>query len=177
MPNFTFMNHHQLDLMKAALPYLAPRMQKSINVMSIAEELVSTIQSPQPTPELSAMSLSSGNASMEDILSQIKPVCNRQEQELIDNMVNVMKMQKLFQGYSSFMATRQAANLANTVSAAEGKTDGAQNNTHSQNFGNQSHSGFGGSQDTLMEFLMSQLAPEQKSNFENISMVLNSLNN
>lgn len=94
---------------------------------------------------------------MEDILLQLKNAGTKKEQETIDNMINILKMQKLLQGYRSFMQTKQAAQ-----------------NTQSPNASGQTS---GGSSDTLMEFLMSQLSPEQKSNFENINMVLNAMNN
>lgn len=157
MPNHEFINHHTLELMKSILPYMNPRIQKSIEVASKAEELMNTFHSPAPAGELSAMSLSGGGFEMEDILLQLKNAGTKKEQETIDNMINILKMQKLLQGYRSFMQTKQAAQ-----------------NTQSPNASGQTS---GGSSDTLMEFLMSQLSPEQKSNFENINMVLNAMNN
>lgn len=160
MPN-QFINHHTLDLMKTVMPYMHPRMQKSIEVISKAEEFMDTFHSPAPEGQLSAMSLNSGGVDIEDILLQLKSASTKNEQDTIDNMINIMKMQKLLQGYRSFMQAKQAAQ--NTQSKGQPSAASGQAPQNSQ--------------DTLMEFLMSQLSPEQKSNFENINMVLNAMNN
>lgn len=148
-----FINHHSLELMKAALPYMHPRMQKSVEVMSKAEELMSMVQTPGPSSDLSAMSFqATAPASIEDVLLQIKSVGTKREQEMIDNMTNILRMQKMMQSYRSFMNMKKLSSPGNTSPTGSS------------------------SQDTMMEFLLSQLTPDQKSNFENISIVLNAMN-
>ncbi len=155
MPKPDFFNHHNLDLLKVALPYMNPRIQKSVEVLTKADEFVSTMQSPGPSSELSTMSISSNPPDLEEILLQLKPVSNKKEQDLIDNMSNVLKMQKMLQSYRSFTRAAQASGSDNT--------SGSSNSVFSQ--------------DMMTQFLLSQLSPEQKSNFENINVVLNSMNN
>lgn len=147
MANTNFLNHHNIELMKAALPYLPPSAQKSVEVVSKAEELVNTLSSPAPEGDLSAASLSGQHMDMEGMLMQMRGICNKREQEMIDNMLNIVKMQRLLQGYRSFVTTSQHSDKAP-----------------------------GSSQDTLMEFLMSQLSPDQKSTFENMNLVFNTMN-
>lgn len=149
MPRQEFINHHSLDLLKAALPYMHPRIQKSVEVLSMADEFINMIQTPEPSSDLSTMSISSSPPDMEEILQQLKSVSNKQEQDMIDSMSGIIKMQKMMQNYRSFMT-------ANPVSALGAGSS---------------------SQDTMMQFLMSQLSPEQRSNFENMSAILNAMNN
>ncbi|MEG1459200.1 MAG: hypothetical protein RSB37_00875 [Acetivibrio sp.] len=148
MANQEFMNHHSLELLQAALPFMTPSIQKSIEVVSKAEEFMETIRSPNPSSELSAMSLSSDSMNLEDMLLQMKNVGNKKEQESMDNMINFIKMQKMFQSYRTFMSTKQDSDASS-----------------------------GSSKDSMTEFLLSQLTPEQRSNFENINIVLNAMNN
>lgn len=149
MPNQGFINHHSLELLKAALPYMNPQIQKSVEVVTKADEFINMLQSPGPSSDLSTMSISPDQMNFEDVLQQLKAVSNKNESEMLDNVTNLLKMQKMIQSYRSFMNTKQ---------------------TSSQNASTNS-------QDTMMEFLLSQLTPEQKSNFENINIVLNAMNN
>ncbi|MFA9462721.1 MAG: hypothetical protein ACERKN_00355 [Velocimicrobium sp.] len=149
MPKQEFVNHHNLDLLKVSLPFMNPRIQKSVEVLSKADEFINMMQSPIKSSDLSTMSLSSNQPDLEELLQQLKAVSSKHEQEMIDNMSNAIKMQKMFANYRAFMGTKQAT--ASNSSAS--------------------------SQDTMMEFFLSQLTPEQRSNFENINVVLNAMNN
>lgn len=151
MANQNFVNQHNLNLLKTALPFLSPNIQKSVEVISKADEFVSMVKSPVPAGELSTMSLSAP-MDMESVLMHLKSASNKNEQELIDNMINIMKMQKMMQSYRSFMKARPSSESSDS-------------------------SGSSSSQDTMMEFLLSQLNPDQRGNFENISVVLNAMNN
>lgn len=149
MPRQEFINQHSLELLKAVLPYMNSRIQKSVEVVSKADEFINMMQTPEPSSDLSTMSISSSPPDVEEVLQQLKSVSNKQEQDMIDNMSNVIKMQKMMQTYRSFMTANPAAALGAGTS----------------------------SQDTMMQFLLSQLSPEQRSNFENMSAILNAMNN
>lgn len=149
----SFLNHHNIEMMKTALPYMNPQAQKSIEVLVKTEELLDTVHVLEQPSELSACNVNKEPFDMEAMLLQMKQIGTKKEQETIDNLLNFVKMQKLLQAYSLFINKKQASN-----SSSETKETSS-------------------SQDTLMEFLMSQLSAEQKANFENINLVLNAMNN
>lgn len=149
----SFLNHHNIDMLKTAIPYMNPQAQKSVEVLVKTEELMDTIHILEQPSELSACNINKEPFDMEAMLMQMKEIGTKKEQETIDNVLGFMKMQKLMQAYNLFMNTNKKTN-----------SDSNTKETSS-------------SQDTLTEFLMSQLSAEQKANFENINLVLNAMNN
>lgn len=149
----SFLNHHSIDMLKTAIPYMNPQAQKSVEVLVKTEELMDTIHILEQPSELSACNINKEPFDMEAMLMQMKEIGTKKEQETIDNVLGFIKMQKLMQAYNLFMSTNKKAN-----------SDSNTKETSS-------------SQDTLTEFLMSQLSADQKANFENINLVLNAMNN
>lgn len=134
------MDQHNIEMIKAALPYMNPRTQKSFEILVKTDELMNTIQGLDDA-ELSACDVKPNSIDVETFLIQMKALSNKRETELIDNMLHFIKMQKLLTAYRSFMTA---------------KPENSEN---------------------LMEFFLSQMAPEQKANFENVSLMLNAMNN
>ena len=152
MSNHSIFNSHYLEIMKTALPYMNLQAQKSVEILVKTEELIEAVQTLEEPLELSAASLKREHAEPEIILNQIKALCTKEEQVMIDNLLNIITMQKLIQGYRAFTSLQQNS-TGNTNST----------NTTSGN-------------DRLMEFLLTQLTPEQKNNFDSLNMVLNTMN-
>lgn len=138
-------NHHNIELLTAALPYMNPSVRQSVQVVAKAEELHHTMHSPE-SAELSAQEVK-GTPDMEGMLHQLKGFCNKREQDFVDTILNYMMAQRLFHSYRSFMSTKKPA-----------------------------ENGSGNPSDYMMEFLLSQLSNEQKGNFENMSMMFNTMN-
>lgn len=134
------MDQHNIEMIKAALPYMNSRAQKSFEILIKTDELRNTMQNLD-SKELSACDVKPNSIDMETFLLQIRSLSNKRESEMIDNMLHFIKMQKLLTTYRSFM------------------------NTKPENA------------DSLMEFFLSQMAPEQKANFENMNMMFNAMNN
>ena len=152
MANYSIFNSHYLEIMKAALPYMHPQAQKSVEILVKAEEFVEAVQTFEDTSELSAASIRREQVEPEVILNQIKSLCTKEEQVMIDNLLNVITMQKLIQSYRSFLSLQK--NVSDKAVSG---------NPTSPN-------------DRLMEFLLTQLTPEQKNNFDSLNMVLNTMN-
>lgn len=152
MSNHSIFNSHYLEIMKSALPYMTPQAQKSVEILVKAEEFIEAVLTFEDASELSAASIQREQAEPEVILNQIKSLCTKEEQSMIDNLLNIISMQKLIQNYRSFLS------LQKNVS---GKT--APDSSSSPN-------------ERLMEFLLTQLTPEQKNNFDSLNMVLNTMN-
>ncbi len=151
MANHSIFNSHYLEIMKAALPYMNPQAQKSVEILVKAEELMDAVHTFENAGELSAASIRREHVEPEVILNQIKSLCTKEEQVMIDNLLNIITMQKLIQGYRTFTALQQSSS-----------GNGSSNNSSPN--------------DRLMEFLLAQLTPEQKNNFDSLNMVLNTMN-
>lgn len=134
------MEDHNIEMIKAALPYMNPRIQKSFELVIKADELKNTLQTLD-SPELSTCDVKANSIDMETFLTQMRALSNPSESQMIDSLLHFIKMQKLLSAYRSFMTTKPE------------------------------------NSDNLMEFFLSQMAPEQKANFENISMMFNAMNN
>lgn len=147
MANNSIFNSHYMEIMKTALPYMNSKAQKSVEILIKTDELFEAVQTLEEPSQLSAASIKRENVDTEVMLNQIKGLCTKEEQAVIDNLLNVITMQKLIQGYHSFSALKQNSSDKNSSS-----------------------------NDRLLEFLLAQLTPEQKTNFDNINMVLNTMN-
>lgn len=134
------MEQHNLEMIKAALPYMNPRTQKSFEVLIKTDELKNTIQGLDGA-ELSACELKPNSIDMETFLTQMRALSNKRESEIIDNLLHFIKLQKLLTAYRSFMTAKPE------------------------------------NSDNIMEFFLSQMAPEQKANLDNINLMFNALNN
>lgn len=147
MANNPIFDSHYIEIMKTALPYMNPQAQKSVEILVKTEELIEAVQTLEDPGELSAASIKKETVDPEIMLNQIKALCTKDEQVMIDNLLNIISMQKLIQGYQSFTTLKQNSSSGNNPS-----------------------------NDRLMEFLLTQLSPDQKNNFDSINMVLNTMN-
>lgn len=134
------MDKHEVEMIKASLPYMNPRTKKSFEILIKADELMDSLHTLDGV-EVSACDVHSNSIDMETFLSQIRALSNSKESQMIDSLLHLIKMQKLLSAYRSFMTTKPE------------------------------------NSDNLMDFFLSQMSPEQKSNFENISMMFNAMNN
>ena len=92
---------HHLQMMKAALPYLDIRRQRSLSMFIRAREMMHTMEEIRKQQQhqdkmagylaipvilivMSVCSLESPNPSVEDMLSAVRPYANKAEQDTID---------------------------------------------------------------------------------------------
>lgn len=148
---------HMVDIMKAALPHLDDQTQESADLIIRTTELMDTLQSARSKEKVSAFSLQRQNIDLEALLSSIRNVCFSRERQIIDSILGFLRMKTMFETYSA---------LSGMMSQSE-STGNADNNTGT-------NTGFGsGFNPGMMELLESMLSPEQKSTFENMSMMFN----
>lgn len=145
---------HTIDILQAALPHVSPRMQPSVNLILKANDLMSTLRGLNNPEELSTMELDEETQTPEVLLTSIKPVCNTKENEMIDMVLNFIKAGKLFSAYQNY----------NSDALHTAEVHG--NNKRNAPFGM-------GNLGSFMDFLMSQLTPEQRMTFEAMNMMFN----
>ncbi len=149
-----FIDEHTINIFKAALPYTRPQMQSGMNVLLKANDLMSTVQEMNNPGELQSMELNSEQRDPEMLLTSIRSACLPAEVEMVDTILNFIKARKIFNAYQSYNQ-----NILQAAEIDKNKRSGGEN------------------RNGLMDFLMSQLSPEQRSTFEMFNMVMNTMSN
>lgn len=177
-PNFQITNH-TLDILRAAVPYVNPNTQNSMNVILKATELVDTVRDVQE-PDLSACDLNQEPFDPEVLLMNLRPVCYQPELDIVDMILNFLKARKIYQAYQTFNTdTVQAAQMDqrqenynyNTEESSQEDNESTQNQATNQTNAQANNNHDNG----MMNFLLSQLSPEQRSTFDTFQMFLNSM--
>ena len=147
-----FIDEHTVNIFRAALPHVGPQVQGGMNVILKANDLMGTIEEMGRPGELSAMGLNNEEKDPELLLTSIRSACLPREVEMIDTLLNFMRARKIFNAYQSYNQ-----NILQTAEMDRNKRNNGDN------------------RNGLMDFLMSQLSPEQRSTFEMFNMVMNSM--
>lgn len=146
-----------LDIIRAALPYVNSRTRNGMEVAIKTGELAETFQSMGDTPDLEACDLGNDTTDMEGLLVSVQNVCMGPEKELVNMLLNFYKTRNLYHSYQTFRRNTLQQPELNAASL-----NGDKQQTNSNN--------------TIIDFLMSQLTPEQKSTFDAMNMLLSSGN-
>ncbi len=77
---------HHLQMMKAALPYLDIKRQRSLSMFIKAREMMRTMEFFQQNDDgmMSICALGTTDPSVEDMLGAVRPYANKPEQDMID---------------------------------------------------------------------------------------------
>lgn len=149
-----FSNEHQrrLAMLKAALPYVPPQNKKAMEIILQADNLISLATEisegdDEMTLRAAQADASASPAVYEKLLLNIKDYCTPAESEVVRMLLNFLHADELFKNYRDFAKTHSVIK----------NEDSCEND--SRNF--------------MMEFLMSQLSPQQRTTFEQVSKVMN----
>lgn len=136
------MQNRQIDMLRTALPYAAPSFRKPLQVYIQAQELSDYIRNGNESADVEACGI--GNAGdVEGLMENIRQFCNAEEREMIDTVLNIVRAQKMYQCYRGYVA-------ANSANASGGRKGGP----------------------GMLDFLMSQLTPEQQNMFAQMSSAM-----
>lgn len=124
-------------MLKAAMPYTAPRLRKPMQILIQAEELALYMQKDEEE-EIRACNMETVG-DVEGMMESVRQYCNEPEQETVNMVLNFIRAQNLYRRYRNYM----------------------------QAYKNSSEAG-------MMDFLMSQLSPEQQDMFNQVSRMQNS---
>lgn len=166
----------RMSMLRAALPYTAGDRRQALEILLQADALIS-IARKAPGSDLEACDM---EANPEEMLLHMQEYCTPRESDFIQMILNFLQAGHLFQNYREFLMSHQHTSTSADVEAA-GYHDGTSNQNQNQN---QSHNqnqnqnplqlllqmiGGLGSSGNLMEFLLTQLPPEQRQLFEQLS--------
>lgn len=153
-----FSNEHQrrLAMLKAALPYVPPQNKKAMEIILQADNLLclaSEVSSNDDDLTLRAAQADTPAtpAVYEKLLLNIKDYCTPAESEIVRMLLNFLHADELFKNYRDFTKNHYAMQTEEY------------NENDNQNF--------------MMEFLMSQLSPKQRTTFEQVTNIMNNKNN
>lgn len=136
---------HQLEIIKAAIPYINTSEQKVISIYVKVSELADTIKIFQkPKADIGICSQGENSGSMLDMLNDIKSVCTNTEQETINMIINYFNAFQMYRTYQQ-------------------SCDNDENDTSQPNSSN------------MFENLKGLLTPEQQQMFETYNVMFNSL--
>ncbi|BCJ95599.1 hypothetical protein acsn021_31680 [Anaerocolumna cellulosilytica] len=149
---------HILDIIKAAFPHLDSESQQSMDLLIKTGELMDSVSAISRQKTVTAFGIKkTHNIDIETLLTSIRGVCYEKERELIDTFLNLIRAKNMYETYMMLSST-----LASQSSESDGAADG----------GFDAGGLFNGMNNpNMMELLESMLTPEQKSTFENLSMM------
>lgn len=143
---------HTLNLFQAALPHVNAKTKSSLELAIKAGELVDTFQSMRDPKFLSACDLDQKPLDMEALLTDLSKVSNQKEQETLNLLLNFLKAQTLFRSYQQFQKQNSFPEKKPTEKNGAFKDSGSQ---------------------SPLNFLLSQLTPEQKSTVSHMLQLMN----
>jgi hypothetical protein len=129
----------KIAMMRAALPYTSGRGRHALDLLLQADALLGTIRGGV-SDELEACETQGDS---EEMLLQMQEFCTPKESDFIQMILNFRKADHIFRNYREFVSSKHTEENQTDLHAAE----------------------LGGS-GQIMEFLMSQLSPEQRQLFE-----------
>lgn len=151
----------RMSMLRAALPYTMGTQRHALEMLLQADSLINIAR--RRGSDLEACDY---NGNPEEMLLHIQEYCTPRETDMVQMILNFMKANHLFQNYREFMASYPDRAPADDLQAAS-YSRAANNPLTSilQLFG-----GFGGAGNSnlLMEFLLSQLPPEQRQLLEQL---------
>lgn len=153
---------HMVDIMKAALPHLDSSTQESASLLIKTSELMDSLRSVRSQEHVSTFSLNRQNIDIEALLNSVRTVCYARERQLIDNVLNFLRMKNMFDTYSTLSSMMSSS--SDDTGTKEEQSQGAENTGGGSGLGFNSN---------MMDILSTMLSPEQKSTFDNMSMMLN----
>lgn len=168
-----------IAMLQAALPYVAPENRHAMEILLQANSLISLAMQP-PSADISISSIDSDEESKtfmpdpEAMLMNIREYCTTREAETIQVLLNFIHADKLFKSYREFTNSHpdmlEAAEINNNNSTPLSILFQLINGlgSLSGNFNKDASAG----KNFMMEFLMSQLPPEQKAAFQQIQGIM-----
>ena len=171
-------NEHErhIEMLKAALPYVPPENRHAMEIILQADSLVNLAMQP-PSADLAGCSIDGDEKPFmpnpEAMLMNIRQYCHKKASETIQVLLNFIHADKLFKSYRDFAHSHpdmlEASEINNTstpLSILFQLINGIGSISSNMSKNDPPGGNF------MMEFLMSQLSPEQKSTVEQLQGIM-----
>lgn len=119
---------HTAEIIKAAIPYVDSRFKGMAELFAKALDLMGSLKSAGNSDNVAAYGFQSTKIDIEGLLKGIRPICSLKEQELVDRILNIFNMKRMFEMYNNMMATMKAMqefdgfNFSDAAAAADADT-------------------------------------------------------
>lgn len=100
--------NHTAEIIKAALPFVDSKIKGLAELFAKLLDLMGSFKSAESSGELSAVSYRDIKVDIEGLLKGIRPICNANEQEIVDRILNIFNMKRMFEMYNTMMSTMNA---------------------------------------------------------------------
>lgn len=97
------MQNRQVNMLKAAMPYTAPRLRKPMQILIQAQELALYMQKDEEE-EIKACNLDTVG-DVEGMMESVREYCNEPEKETVNMVLNFIRAQNLYRSYRNYMST------------------------------------------------------------------------
>ena len=202
MANQNYM--HTAEIMKASIPYFDSKTRSKVELISKMLDLMGSLNI-LGRGSMVACGSENVNIDMEGLLNGIRPLCDHKERELIDRILNIFNMKRMFEMYNNFMSTMKTMQEFGGFNFGDGEskddTDTVTGNFTGpnfdsifKNFGKEfGHSEEAEAQSTkpdsesseakdsnftnpaMFDMLKTMIPPEQQSTFDTLRMLFNTM--
>ena len=114
-----FFRDDSSNMLEDALPYLPPNLKKSAALYIKLHELQNIMEDFDDEDTLSACGLDQNNASLEMMLTAMRMRAPKETSKQIDQILQRMKMAKMYQSYQDFLQANPNANASPGNSSAD----------------------------------------------------------
>lgn len=173
---YTDQQDRMLQMLKATAPYAGARARVPIQLLIQAGELAYQLRHMPQEAELAACSMEDDRADVEGLLLQVQQLSTPRERETIQTMLNFVRAGKMMQAYQNFMLSHNY-NDASSMQPENSKKTTPESNPSETSESNMdvaaaSTGRSNSSSSLMMEFLLSQLSPEQRESLEMLKSVM-----
>ncbi|MDF2905787.1 MAG: hypothetical protein K0R34_1108 [Herbinix sp.] len=194
---------HTAEILKAALPYFDSMSRIRMEFYTKVLDLMGSLNTLSGRNSMVACGYENTSIDFEGLLNGIRPLCEGKERDIIDRILNIFNMKRMFEMYNNLMSTmktmQEFGGFSFTDEDSKDDTDtvtgnfmgsmfesifrgGGSENTRSEDTASeddQDHTHRSESSSTndnpMFEMLKTMMPPEQQSTFENLRMLLNTM--
>jgi hypothetical protein len=95
---------HTADIVKAAIPFVDGGFKGLAEIFVKLMDLMGSLKTTGKGMQLFSVGAESSKIDIEGLLKGIRPICNAKEQEIVDRILNIFNMKRMFEMYNNMMS-------------------------------------------------------------------------
>lgn len=123
---------HTADIIKAAIPFVDSNLKGLAELFAKLLDLLGSLKTTGIlgkngisgiTSQISASGFQLSKIDIEGLLKGVRPVCDKKERDIVDQILNIFNMKRTFEMYNNMMSTMQAMQEAGGFNFGDGSTN------------------------------------------------------
>lgn len=110
---------HTAEIMKAALPYVDVQTKTTMEFMYKLFDFMGSFKNLTKPINMAACGFQNPKINIEGLLNGIRPLCSSKERELVDRILNIFNIKRMYETYNNYMS------VLKTMPGFEGSPFGA----------------------------------------------------